>query len=105
MHDPLAGGGSIAALHLIEARFCRWILQASDRSDDDSMALTQNLLSQMLGVRRASVSEVANKLQGVGVIEYTRGTVRILDRKRLKALSCECYAALSAKPAKMPKQK
>jgi CRP-like cAMP-binding protein len=91
------------ALHLIEARFCRWILQASDRSDGNPMPLTQALLSQMLGVRRTSVSGVANKLQAAGAIEYVRGTVRIVDRKRLKALSCECYGALLAKTATLRK--
>ena len=93
------------ALHLIEARFCRWILQASDRSEGDFLPLTQELLSQMLGVRRTSVNEVANKLQALGIIKYTRGTVRIVDRKRLKALSCECYGTLLAKTAQTLKQK
>ncbi len=61
------------------------------------------LLSQMLGVRRTSVSEVANKLQAAGTIEYTRGTMRIVDHGRLKALSCECYGALVAKTATLRK--
>ena len=93
------------ALHLIEPRFCRWILQASDRSEGDLILLTQELLSQMLGVRRASVNEVANKLQAAGVIEYARGTVKIVNRKRLKSLSCECYGTLLANTAKILKQK
>jgi len=92
------------ALHLIEARFCRWVLQASDRSDIDLLSLTQELLSQMLGVRRASVNEVANKLQAAGIIKYTRGTVKIVNRKRLKTLSCECYGTLLAKTAKILQQ-
>ncbi len=92
------------ALHLIEARFCRWVLQASDRTENGLLPLTQELLSQMLGVRRASVNDVANKLQAAGIIEYTRGTVKIVDRKRLKTLSCECYGTLLAKTAKILKQ-
>jgi len=92
------------ALHLIEPRFCRWILQASDRSEDDLLPLTHELLSQMLGVRRASVNEVANKLQAAGIIEYARGTVKIVNRKRLKSLSCECYGTLLAKTTKILKQ-
>ncbi len=92
------------ALHRIEARFCRWVLQASDRTENGLLPLTQELLSQMLGVRRASVNEVASKLQAAGIIEYTRGTVRIVDRKRLKKLSCECYGTLLAKTAKILKQ-
>jgi len=92
------------ALHLIEARFCRWVLQASDRSENDLLPLTQDLLSQMLGIRRTSVSEVANKLQAAGIIKYTRGTIKIVDRKRLKTLSCECYGTLLAKTAKILQQ-
>ncbi len=92
------------ALHKVEARFCRWILQASDRSESGVLPLTQALLSQMLGVRRASVNEVANNLQAAKVIEYTRGTVKIVDRKRLKALSCECYGTLLANTAKILEQ-
>ncbi len=92
------------ALHLIEARFCRWVLQASDRSENGLLPLTQELLSQMLGVRRASVNEVANKLQAAGIIEYTHGSVKIVDRKRLKKLSCECYGTLLAETAKILKR-
>lgn len=79
------------ALHLVDARFCRWLLQTADRAETDTLALTQELLSQMLGVRRTSITDVAGKLQAEGLISYSRGIIRILDRAGLEARSCECY--------------
>ena len=82
------------ALHPIEARFCRWLLQSSDRSASDTVALTQEFLAEMLGVRRSSVTEVASKVQNAGVITYSRGVIRILNRPALMRMSCECYETL-----------
>jgi CRP-like cAMP-binding protein len=82
------------ALHAVEARFCRWLLQSADRAGSDTVALTQELLAEMLGVRRTSVTEVAGKLQGEGIITYSRGIIRIVDRAGLERLSCECYQTL-----------
>jgi CRP-like cAMP-binding protein len=82
------------ALHLIEARFCRWLLQSADRSASDTVPLTQEFLAEMLGVRRTSVTEVASKVQNAGVITYSRGVIRILDRPALLRMSCECYETL-----------
>jgi CRP-like cAMP-binding protein len=82
------------ALHSVEDRFCRWLLQSSDRAAGDTLTLTHELLAEMLGVRRTSVTEVASKVQEKGVITYTRGVIRILDRAALKRLSCECYETL-----------
>ena len=82
------------ALHPIEARFCRWLLQSADRSASDTVALTQEFLAEMLGVRRTSVTEVASKVQNAGVITYSRGVIRILDRPALMQMSCECYETL-----------
>jgi CRP-like cAMP-binding protein len=82
------------ALHPIEARFCRWLLQSADRAASDTVPLTQELLAEMLGVRRTSVTEVAGKIQGEGVITYSRGIIKILDRAGLERLSCECYQTL-----------
>ena len=82
------------ALHPIEARFCRWLLQSADRSASDTVALTQEFLAEMLGVRRTSVTEVASKVQNAGVITYSRGVIRILDRPALLRMSCECYETL-----------
>jgi len=82
------------ALHPVEARFCRWLLQSSDRAASDTVTLTQELLAEMLGVRRTSVTEVARKMHDQGVITYVRGVITILDRAHLERCSCECYATL-----------
>lgn len=82
------------ALHSIEARFCRWLLQCADRAASDTVPLTQEFLAEMLGVRRTSVTEVASKVQSAGVITYSRGVIRILDRPALQRMSCECYETL-----------
>jgi CRP-like cAMP-binding protein len=70
------------ALHPVEARFCRWLLQSADRAASDTVPLTQELLAEMLGVRRTSVTEVAGKIQSEGVITYSRGIIKILDLAR-----------------------
>jgi CRP-like cAMP-binding protein len=82
------------ALHTVEARFCRWLLQTSQVTESDTIALTQEFLSEMLGVRRTSVTEVASKLQGAGIISYARGVIKILDRSGLDARCCECLHIL-----------
>lgn len=78
-------------LHSVEERCCRWLLMCHDRVQADEFFLTQELLSQMLGVRRASVSVVAAILQKAGLITYSRGNIRILDRQGLESAACECY--------------
>jgi CRP-like cAMP-binding protein len=80
--------------HAVEARFCRWLLQSRDRVESDTVPLTQEFLSEMLGVRRSSVTEVAIKMQDAGLISYTRGIIKIVDLQKLKELSCECYETL-----------
>ena len=82
------------ALHLVEARFCRWLLQSADRAESDNVVLTHEFLAEMLGVRRTSVTEVASKIQAAGAINYTRGQITILKRSTLKKMSCECYQTL-----------
>ena len=82
------------ALHHIEARFCRWLLQTRDRAESDTIMLTQEFLSEMLGVRRTSVTEVASKIQASGAINYSRGVINIIDLEALKRMSCECYETL-----------
>jgi CRP-like cAMP-binding protein len=79
------------ALHTIEARFCRWVLQASDRLDSNMLELTQEACSQNLGVQRTSISMVAHTLQLAGIIRTRRGKIEILDRARLQTAACECY--------------
>ena len=82
------------ALHPIQKRLARWILQTRDRIDTDTVPLTQELLSEMLGVRRSSVSEIANRLQANGLIRYSRGTIEIVNRPALEAAACECYGVI-----------
>lgn len=82
------------ALHAVEARLGRWLLQSVDRAESNVIRLTQELLAEMLGVRRTSVTEVASKLQADGIITYSRGVITILDRARLERISCECYGTL-----------
>jgi CRP-like cAMP-binding protein len=87
-------GAACNALHKIEARLCRWLLQTRDRAEGDTIMLTQEFLAEMLGVRRTSVNEVASKIKAVGAISYTRGAIKIIDLEALKAMSCECYETL-----------
>lgn len=82
------------ALHPVDARFCRWLLQSADRAESSTLELTQKLLSEILGVRGTSVSDVSGKLQRDGVIAVTRGLIQILDRAALEGLACECYLSL-----------
>jgi CRP-like cAMP-binding protein len=79
------------ALHDVQKRMCRWLLQTRDRCESDAIPLTQEFLSQMLGVQRTSVSLIAGGLQTAGLIKYRRGRVDLLDRDELEKKSCECY--------------
>jgi len=81
-------------LHPAEARFCRWLLQSADRAEGDTVDLKQEFLAEMLGLQRTSVSDVAAKIQDLGVITYSRGRIKIVDRPTLERLSCECYETL-----------
>jgi CRP-like cAMP-binding protein len=87
----IAQGNACNRLHSMEQRCARWLLQTHDRVDKDEFPLTQEFLAQMLGTRRASVSEVANKLGKENLISYTRGVIHIRNRKGLERRSCECY--------------
>ncbi len=82
------------ALHLGSQRLCRWLLQAADCTGCDHIPLTQELLADMLGMRRTTVTLFAQELQRRGVIRYTRGKITLLDRKRLEGYACECYETL-----------
>ena len=82
------------ALHSVEARLCRWLLQSADRANSDRVALTQEFLAEMLGVRRTSVTAVAKTLHDQGVLNYSHGVIHILDRHKLEQMSCECYQTL-----------
>jgi CRP-like cAMP-binding protein len=80
--------------HSIDQQLCRWLLLSLDRLPSNRLATTQEFISNMLGVRREGVTDAAGKLQKLGVIEYHRGNIAILDRHRLEKMSCECYAAV-----------
>src|SRR4051794_22438048 len=84
------------ALHELEERLSRWLLQSRDLVQRDTLPLTQEFLSQMLGVQRSSVTMVARKLQEAGLIRYRRGHIHVLDVEGLQDSSCECYAAINA---------
>jgi len=84
------------ASHTLDARLARWLLRARDLVGGATLPLTQEFLGQMLGVRRTSVSLVANTLQKAGLIKYVRGRVQITDLKGLKNAACECYGAIKA---------
>jgi len=77
--------------HPINQQLASWLLFAHDAVDQDELMVTQKFISQMLGVRRSSITEVAQKFQKAGIIEYTRGNITILDRALLQSVSCECY--------------
>lgn len=82
------------AVHHVDARFCRWLLQSADRAQSDAIPLTQEFIAEMLGVRRTSVTEVAGRIQKTGAISYTRGLISILDRPAIEHIACECYRLL-----------
>jgi CRP-like cAMP-binding protein len=78
-------------VHNVKQRCARWLLMTHDRVEGDEFLLTHEFLSLMLGVRRSGVTEVAGRLQKGGLIRYSRGRMRICDRKSLERVSCECY--------------
>jgi CRP-like cAMP-binding protein len=82
------------ALHRLEARLARWLLQALDRTDERELPLTHDSLAEMLGVRRTTVTVVAGRLQEAGLLRYRRGRIIVLDRAGLEHLACECYWAI-----------
>jgi CRP-like cAMP-binding protein len=81
-------------LHSLEPRFCRWLLHIHDRTGGDDVPLTQELLAEMLGVQRTTVTAVAAALQAKGLISTHRGRIRVHDRAGLEAVSCSCHAAV-----------
>jgi CRP-like cAMP-binding protein len=83
--------GACNNLHPVNERLARWLLMVHDRVGRDELPLTQEFIAMMMGVRRAGVTEAAGALQEADIIEYTRGHIHILNRKKLEAASCECY--------------
>ena len=80
--------------HSLDQQLCRWLLLSLDRLRGDELVMTQELIANMLGVRRGGVTETALKLQESGLIQYARGRIRVLDRKGLEKRTCECYAVV-----------
>jgi CRP-like cAMP-binding protein len=80
--------------HSVDQQLCRWLLLSLDRLPSSQLNMTQELISNMLGVRREGVTNAAGKLQELGVIRYNRGHITVLDRPKLETLSCECYAVV-----------
>jgi CRP-like cAMP-binding protein len=80
--------------HLLEQQLCRWLLLSLDRLPSNQLVMTQQLIANMLGVRREGVTEAAGRLQADGLIDYSRGRINVLDRARLEKRACECYAVV-----------
>jgi CRP-like cAMP-binding protein len=80
--------------HTLDQQLCRWLLLSLDRLSSNELVMTQELIANMLGVRREGVTEAALKLQRAGLISYARGRITALDRTGLEARSCECYAVV-----------
>ena len=80
--------------HAVDQQLCRWLLLSLDRLPGNELVMTQELIANMLGVRREGVTEAAGKLQEEGLIRYSRGRITVLDRRQLEARVCECYAVV-----------
>lgn len=80
--------------HTIAQQLCRWLLLSLDRLNSNQLNMTQELIANMLGVRREGVTEAAGRLQRAGIIKYHRGKITIVDRKKLETMSCECYSVV-----------
>ena len=80
--------------HSIDQQLCRWLLLSLDRLDGNQLVMTQELIANMLGVRREGVTEAAGKLQNANVIAYHRGQITVMNRPKLERMCCECYAVV-----------
>jgi CRP-like cAMP-binding protein len=78
----------------VDQQLCRWLLLSLDRLATNELVMTQELIANMLGVRREGVTEAAGRLQADGLIEYSRGRITVLDRLHLEARVCECYSVV-----------
>ncbi|MCK9171211.1 MAG: Crp/Fnr family transcriptional regulator [Treponema sp.] len=87
--------------HSIDQQLCRWLLLSLDRLPSNVLSMTQELIANMLGVRREGVTEAAGKLQSAGLIDYSRGRITVLDRPGLEARVCECYEVVRAEFARL----
>ena len=80
--------------HTIEQQLCRWLLLSIDRLPDEHLLMTQELIANMLGVRREGVTDAAGKLQRMGIINYSRGHIEVVNRALLEKTCCECYSVV-----------
>jgi CRP-like cAMP-binding protein len=80
--------------HSVDQQLCRWLLLSLDRLPTNELTMTQELIANMLGVRREGVTEAAGNLQNAGLIRYSRGRITVLDREKLEQRVCECYAVV-----------
>jgi CRP-like cAMP-binding protein len=87
--------------HNVDQQLCRWLLMSLDRLSHDELTMTQELIANMLGVRREGVTDAAGKLQRAGIIQYARGRIRVLDRAALEYRACECYKVVKAEFARL----
>jgi len=87
--------------HSVDQQLCRWLLLSIDRLAAPEIEMTQELIANMLGVRREGVTEAAGKLQKAGVITYRRGHIKVLDRPKLEQMSCECYEVVRRESARL----
>lgn len=87
--------------HSLDQQLCRWLLLSLDRLHSDELSMTQELIANMLGVRREGVTEAAGKLQAAGLIRYSRGRITVLDRPGLEARVCECYDVVRRETARL----
>ena len=87
--------------HSVDQQLCRWLLLSIDRLPSPEIEMTQELIANMLGVRREGVTEAAGKLQKSGVISYHRGHITVLDRPRLEKMSCECYEVVRRETSRL----
>jgi hypothetical protein len=89
--------------HSVDQQLCRWLLLSLDRLSSNELVMTQDLIANMLGVRREGVTEAAGKLQKLGVIRYSRGRITVLDRPHLERLCCECYGVVKKETDRLQK--
>jgi CRP-like cAMP-binding protein len=91
-----------AALHSIEKRFAVWLLLLTERLGTDTVELTQEQVAEHLGVRRAGITVIAGKLQDKGILSNSRGSIRVIDRRALEGVACECYRSLAGTSRQPP---